>query len=333
MVYKSVIVFFVFLIFSYDSVSQRDSLSYLLKSFSMYEYQINGKKVPKKDFYYSLSKNKTLENEFQSGKSMNYTGNIITYIGGFLVGWNIGDLMFKKNEKNYTLGMIGLGALAVGIPIAWVGQKKSDKALVSFNSIDLPNVIAVSPTKISVYDKDELDAEIVSNYKEIIDSSCIIIRIPVNGNKINLLSQKLKDKNTSPSYKSKLKKELDKTLMENKEYLSLIQTSFDLHFHVKQIYFLPDSSFKSHLAGNLTGFLNDEGVLDQSMQCHGKENFYFITGKDKEQLLFVNKYLEKPSIPFPHKKNTFLPAFKKIFDKQKYIDKQIIYFNEKLSQL
>lgn len=325
------------------SFGQKDSLSFTLNSFfPTYKYQKNGISVSSDDFYKSLNKNTILTEKFKAGKSTHVFGNVVANIGAFLIGWNIGQLMVNKNEKkNYTVGLIGVGALTVGLPVSWIGRNKSQKALVEFNnnanaklyerqiSNNKDEPEKIKPTISNLAESGE--REMTPNEK--FQSACIIVRIPVYGNKINLLTKKINDVNITSYYKSKLKNELDNTLMENKEYLSLVRSGFEQHFHVKNIYFLPDSSFKSHLAGNQTGFLNNEGTMDQSLQCQSKEIFYFITGKDKEQLLFVDKFLEKPSAPFPHKKNTFLPTFRKIFNTQKYINSQIIYFNEKLSKL
>jgi hypothetical protein len=171
------------------------------------------------------------------------------------------------------------------------------------------------------------------NYKDLVKSSCLIVRVPVYANKINLLTQKISETDSNPEYKSILKKELDATITNNDQYLDLVMGSFDQYFHFKEVYFLPDSAFKSHLAGRHTGFINKKGELDKSLQCKSDEHFYFITGKDDDQLLFVDKFLVRPSFPLPHKKNIFFPSFKKLFNRTNYIHKQVIYFNEKLSKL
>ncbi len=159
---------------------------------------------------------------------------------------------------------------------------------------------------------------------------CIIFRIPVNGKKINYLEDKLKHLNKGDKSYDSLKETLENTYNENLDYFHILREGFNVYFDAAKVYFLPDSSYNSFLKGQPYNFLNDSGQPDSSIKCDEKNFYFIITGKDKEQLLFVDKNLNPLDKPFPYKKNTFMPAFKKILNRQLFINNQIRYFNEKL---
>jgi len=162
------------------------------------------------------------------------------------------------------------------------------------------------------------------------EGACIIFRIPVNGKKINYLEDKLKHLNKGDKSYDSVKETLENTYNENLDYFHILREGFNEYFDAAKVYFLPDSSYNSFLKGQPYNFLNDSGQPDPSIKCDEKNFYFIITGKDKEQLLFVDKNLNPLDKPFPYKKNTFMPAFKKILNRQLFINNQIRYFNEKL---
>lgn len=159
---------------------------------------------------------------------------------------------------------------------------------------------------------------------------CIIFRIPVNGKKINYLEDKLKQLKQGDKNYDSIKETLENTINENYDYFHILREGFNVYFDVAKVYFLPDSSYNSFLKGQPYNFLNESGQPDPSIKCTANNYYFFIIGKDKEQLLLVDKNLKSLDKPFPYKKNTFMPAFKKILNRQMFINNQIRYFNEKL---
>lgn len=340
---KPFVIFFLLIVFNIKSIGQKDTLSYTMNSmFNTYIYQKGGMKVTSDEFYQVLEKDMGLYEKFSSGKTTQVTGNIVATIGAGLIGWNIGELMFNRNaEKKYTTGLIGVGLLTVGIPLTGLGHNKSRKTLVEFNKNLLTNVYDQQIAKVkdmSVVTEPETstqgdDEDREMTVKEKFDNACLIARLPVYGNKIKLLKSKIASPNTTDQNRQAFQKQLDQTIHENKEYFDLITDVFKDHFTVREVYFVPDSSFKSVLAGQNPGFFNQHGEKIDDRLCDVETNYYFITGKDKDQFLLVDNFLKKPLNPIPHRKNIFLPSFRKIFDRKNYIQKQVIYFNTNLSKL
>lgn len=308
--------FFILLI-NYQTSAQNDSLNFSFGSTYKVTYSVKGQTANSKLFYNYLSKNDPALKMFKKGKNQHFAGQTLAYVGGFLIGWNIGDIMFN-NKKGYTVGLVGLGIAAVSFPITFGGLKKSQKAIDLYNS---PETTLIRAENLNTpLNEDEIKW----------NASCLIFRMPVYGPKINYLKSKINDSSINKKARTAYQKQLDVTIQENKTYFDILRKGFDDEFTAKKVYMLPDSSFKSFIAGNSPGFLNENGVLDPNLQCQSAQNYFIITGKDDDQLLFVDALLAKPDQPFPHKKNTFLPAFKKIWDRNNFIKKQIRYFNEKL---
>ena len=309
-------IFFIHIFFVQTTSAQKDSLSFYYNTFGIPKYQINKKPVDSKEFKYHLAKNDPALRKFNAGKNLSLTSTIMQGAGGFLLGYNLADIMINKN-KNYTAGAIGLGLIVVSIPLSNYGLKKSNQALSMYHTEEF--MIKNTPS-----------TSLINGVAETWKNACLIVRIPVFASKIKYLKSILSDSKTSQASKSVIQKQLDKTLDDNKKYFELIQSSFSKEFFARDVLFLPDSLFKSFIAGEKTGFINKKGELDSSLQCDAQYSFFIITGKDSDQLLFVDRDLNPAGFPFPYKKNTFLPAFKKLLDREKYIQKQISHFNQKL---
>lgn len=301
-------------------ISQRDSLSYTINSYGIFNFKNNDIEVPKREFYRYLAKNDPAFQMFKSGKTNITVSTTLSYVGGFLIGWNIGDYLFRK-KKGFTTGLIGCALVGVSFPIYYGGIDKTNKALKMYHDDILPTVIPNEP-----------NIE-VSDERKMIDESCIIVRVPVSGGKINYLKNKLKSDQLSEKTKKQFSIQLDETLEENNAYFTALQDAFANNFSIKKVLFIPDTLFRSLLDGQKTGFLNDKGSLDQNLQCESTIQYFFIAGKDKDQLLFVDHSLNKMPYPFPYKKQSFFPSFQKIFDRKKFLEKQVIFFNAKLSAI
>ncbi len=66
-----------------------------------------------------------------------WTGMILGYAGGALIGWNVSDnLLFQSGDvttKNWTPSLVGLGAVALAIPFGLMAQSQMDSAVESYN--------------------------------------------------------------------------------------------------------------------------------------------------------------------------------------------------------
>lgn len=169
------------------------------------------------------------------------------------------------------------------------------------------------------------------SFADVVQNACYIVRVPVSAVKIKYYEEKIAQRGLSNEVRQRYEKDLSETLEENKAYINLLQASFTSHFSLGNVYFLPDSSYKSFVAGQRTGFINQAGALDKSITCPHDENYFLISGKYKEQLLFLDQHLHKLDPPFPYKKNTFLPIFKLVLNRKKYIESQVKYLDNKLN--
>lgn len=310
--------------FSSLTAQKKDTLDYIVKPFGLYGYKVNQKVVPKSDFFYTYAKDATTVNEFKSGRLNTTIGTILTYTGGLMLGWQLGDMIFKKSD-GYTKAMVGGGLLAVGIPMGWIGQNKSTKALATFNASDQMSLPPVKMENLSESPNNE------ASFLQRIQNSCYIVRVPVSAQKIRYYQERADQKGISEEAQQKYLWELDKVTAENNAFIDLLQKSFDSHFSLGNVYFLPDSSYRAYAAGEKTGFINSEGIMDKNLTCPHSENFFLISGKHKEQMIFLDQNLHKLDAPFPYKKNTFLPIFKLVLNQKGYIDTQVKYFDKKLN--
>ena len=103
-------IFFIHIFFVQTTSAQKDSLSFFYNSFGIPKYQVNNRPVDSKEFKYYLAKNDPALRKFNAGKNLNLTSTIMQGAGGFLLGYNLADIMINKN-KNYTAGAIGLGLI------------------------------------------------------------------------------------------------------------------------------------------------------------------------------------------------------------------------------
>jgi hypothetical protein len=93
------------------------------------EYKIGEHYVNENEFKSNLMNNKEAFEIYKSSASTQGIANVFAGLGGFLLGWNIGDLLFsKEKDKNFVLGSIGLGIIAIGIPIENIilSKKRTD---------------------------------------------------------------------------------------------------------------------------------------------------------------------------------------------------------------
>jgi hypothetical protein len=66
-------------------------------------------------------------------KAKKWTGLLLGYAGGGLVGWNVGDNLTKKGEKNWTPALVGAGAIVLAIPFALMADSQLRSAAEAYN--------------------------------------------------------------------------------------------------------------------------------------------------------------------------------------------------------
>ena len=243
---------------------------------------------------------------------------MLTYIGGALVAVNIYDVFFEKKDK-YTFGIAGAGLIGAGIPISNWGKRKTKAGIEIYNTSD----------RIPTIDQEEK----IEKKPFLSSETALLVRVPVFGKKINYLTQALAKPNLNPKTRASFEKQLKTTISENKAYFNILTDGFKTNYTSSLVYFVPDSLFKEFNAGRRDVFLNENNEIDPSIKGPEEDYLLMIQGNSVEQLLLVDKNGHQLDKPFPYKKNTFLPAFKKLFDKKNYIISQIAWFDKKLTEI
>ena len=105
----------------------------MTKVFGGYKFTQNGKNLKMGSLVKSMESNQQAYEIIKKAQSNNTVASIIGLAGGGLIGWQIGTAVSGGNA-NWTLGGIGAGLIAIGIPIASSANKKAKKAVELYNS-------------------------------------------------------------------------------------------------------------------------------------------------------------------------------------------------------
>lgn len=112
-----------------ENVSEIDSLIYYDKT---KQIQFNGSTLKWTDAGEILKVNSEAYKVYSSGKSMAIVGEVLSYGGGFALGWGLGGYL-AGNKNALKIGAVGTGVLLVALPLSIIGQKKV------FSSFDIYN--------------------------------------------------------------------------------------------------------------------------------------------------------------------------------------------------
>ncbi len=157
----------------------------------------------------------------------------------------------------------------------------------------------------------------------------IVVRVPTQGKKIKYLASRISQPGISPKMAGEYSQLLLKAKSEDAAHFNLIQQSFETYFKWSEVYFIPDSLYKDFLAGSKNVCLSSVGKLMENI-APPSDYLMISTPNNPDQLVLTDKETHRLPKPYPYKRNTFLPAFKKLFNKKNYLETQIKYFNEKL---
>lgn len=89
--------------------------------------------IKAKDFKVLLQPNAEAYNSYKSARTSNAFSTILSYAGGFLIGWPIGTAI-GGGKPEWALAGIGGGLVALAIPLAISSNKKMKKAVHLYNS-------------------------------------------------------------------------------------------------------------------------------------------------------------------------------------------------------
>jgi hypothetical protein len=93
-----------------------------------YSYYIGEQQVPFKTFMERLEENEQTASMFKSGKNLGITGTVISGIGAYCFGYDLGGRLAGEKGNNIML-IGGGGVMAGGLIMALIGKGKMKKAL------------------------------------------------------------------------------------------------------------------------------------------------------------------------------------------------------------
>lgn len=115
-----------------SSSTQTDSISFSAKGLG-YGYMYNNRVLDLGSLETILSSNTAAYEMLRKAKSSSVIISILSYTGGFLIGYPLGT-MLRGDNPNWTMALIGCGLIAIDLPIVASAEKKLLNAVKIYNS-------------------------------------------------------------------------------------------------------------------------------------------------------------------------------------------------------
>lgn len=105
----------------------------IIESFFGNKYQRNGSSLNNAELKRLLNTVPEAKEKFKSGKTMQLMGNILGGIGGFFVGYPIGQKIGGKESPDWTMAGIGGALILPGIILGAKGKSNVRNAIYIYN--------------------------------------------------------------------------------------------------------------------------------------------------------------------------------------------------------
>lgn len=191
------------------------------------------------------------------------------------------------------------------------------------------SLLGVLPVLLSAQDNIYYAAKAAKELQE----GTLAIRVFTNPGKLRQLRKLLASDEISESSRRKLEKQLRDTEKENDDYWNDLTHAVSAHYTFSKVVYMPDSLYKNFEAGEDAVFWDNARNIDTSVKMDRSSFFLLITGDNSDQLILVTKDLVRLDHPFPDRIVTFLPSFRRIFNRRGYFEKQLKGFQTKLEAL
>lgn len=129
------IVFILFLLMSELSFvfGQESNMTITMnKERGNYVYYQGSNKLKMKDLTNIIKTNEVAYKEFKSAKTTYVFSQTLGFVGGFMVGWTLGE-MIGGRDPNWTVAGIGVGLATVSFPLFKSYGKKAKNAIDIYN--------------------------------------------------------------------------------------------------------------------------------------------------------------------------------------------------------
>ena len=97
------------------------------------EYQQEGKQLDAADLSDKLAKEPASADSVSAAKTYAVLGNILAAVGGFMIGWPIGQAIAGDSDPTWILAGIGGGLAVAGIPFAVASSNNFENAVDAHN--------------------------------------------------------------------------------------------------------------------------------------------------------------------------------------------------------
>jgi hypothetical protein len=109
-----------------------DSIEVKNRALSRVKYYRQGKPLDRKSVRESVSANIAAYPLFKKGTGQQTWADIISGVGGFLIGWEVGNVLTGRNANLVNIG-IGFSLAGISIPLYSGGSKKINSAIAIHN--------------------------------------------------------------------------------------------------------------------------------------------------------------------------------------------------------
>lgn len=130
---KSLVLFIIlFSVSPLIAQSNIDKIKYKKIIFGEYRYFQNNKRLSNKQLKNILRNNEEAYKQYRDAQSYNVLSNAFGFIGGFMIGNTIADIVFDK-EPDWQIGIIGASVILISIPIYSTANKQERYAVDYYN--------------------------------------------------------------------------------------------------------------------------------------------------------------------------------------------------------
>jgi hypothetical protein len=129
---KSLLVALILLAAAIGCAAQQDSIV-ATKVFGGYKFTQDGTLLTVKSMLTIMESDQKALDEMKLAKSNADVASVFSYAGGFLIGWPLGTAI-AGGDPNWVLAGVGLGCIAIGIPLSIKASKHAFKAAELYNT-------------------------------------------------------------------------------------------------------------------------------------------------------------------------------------------------------
>lgn len=160
----------------------------------------------------------------------------------------------------------------------------------------------------------------------------IVVRVATQGRKMQYYKERLNTTGIAEEQRKTYQRLLIEYQKEDEVYLDILESGFSEKFTFSDVCFVPDTLFKRFLDGHEGNCLTVKNKT-VVMKWPAERRAMLAAKNDRDDLIFATTTGERLPQPLPYKKNAWFPAFKKIFQREKFIHDQIAWYHKQLENL